>query len=216
MTASRTKKYRSTDYVKKKIKELNGLNNYIKKISPGTARNYKKIIETLIEKEVDSVQLRRQLNKKINSSISNENIEDNINTIIERIKKRSDNFNEIRIKEDYVFLLILLFAHLQNKEMENLKKSAIISFENNENIEVHICDEKKVQKFIVMKYVDLYKKVFKTMNKYDDNELIFDDFKSNYLLENIRNQFIKASLSFEGGVKTIKNISITKIVTKII
>ena len=112
MTATINSKYRSLDYILKKIKKFPNFEEYLNSITVNTAKNYKLPIEEYIDTLPD-VKLKAQHKKLFNKKITNifgddfKETDEQLISIFDELETVYENQNEIISSDDLIFILSL-------------------------------------------------------------------------------------------------------------
>ena len=112
MTATINSKYRSLDYISKKIKKFPNFEEYLNSITVNTAKNYKLPIEEYIDTLSDiklKAQHKKLFNKKITSIFGDDfkETDEQLIFIFDELEAVYENQNEIISSDDLIFILSL-------------------------------------------------------------------------------------------------------------
>lgn len=167
-------KYRNLEYISNKVSTFANFQEYLNSISVNTAKNYKKPLEEFINKKVKSSlkeEYKKILNKKISNIFNNsfQNINERLNIIIDEIENIYLSKNEILSKEDIVFLLSLISVSSRISLKELISEKSIQIEESQDVLIINIKNEKR---YIIKKRIELFKKVFTSINKVDSSKLV--------------------------------------------
>ena len=177
MTATINSKYRSLDYISKKIKKFPNFEEYLNSITVNTAKNYKLPIEEYID-TLSDIKLKAQHKKLFNKKITNifgddfKETDEQLIFIFDELEAVYENQNEIISSDDLIFILSLTCLGMK-KNLKDIVSSNIENSEENKSFILNILKNNKTEKYLIKKRCNLFAKAFKTLYKLNDTEFLF-------------------------------------------
>lgn len=177
MTATINSKYRSLDYISKKIKKFPNFEEYLNSITVNTAKNYKLPIEEYIDTLPD-IKLKAQHKKLFNKKITNifgddfKETDEQLILIFDELEAVYENQNEIISSDDLIFILSLTCLGTK-KNLKDIVSSNIENSEENKSFILNILKNNKTEKYLIKKRCNLFAKAFNTLYKLNDIEFLF-------------------------------------------
>ena len=175
MTATINSKYRSLDYISKKIKKFPNFEEYLNSITVNTAKNYKLPIEEYIDTLSDiklKAQHKKLFNKKITNIFGDDFKETDEQLIFIFDEAVYENQNEIISSDDLIFILSLTCLGMK-KNLKDIVSSNIENSEENKSFILNILKNNKTEKYLIKKRCNLFAKAFNTLYKLNDTEFLF-------------------------------------------
>ena len=177
MTATINSKYRSLDYISKKIKKFPNFEEYLNSITVNTAKNYKLPIEEYID-TLSDIKLKAQNKKLFNKKITNifgddfKETDEQLIFIFDELEAVYENQNEIISSDDLIFILSLTCLGMK-KNLKDIVSSNIENSEENKSFILNILKNNKTEKYLIKKRCNLFAKAFNTLYKLNDTEFLF-------------------------------------------
>ena len=177
MTATINSKYRSLDYISKKIKKFPNFEEYLNSITVNTAKNYKLPIEEYID-TLSDIKLKAQHKKLFNKKITNifgddfKETDEQLIFIFDELEAVYENQNEIISSDDLIFILSLTCLGMK-KNLKDIVSSNIENSEENKSFILNILKNNKTEKYLIKKRCNLFAKAFNTLYKLNDTEFLF-------------------------------------------
>ena len=177
MTATINSKYRSLDYISKKIKKFPNFEEYLNSITVNTAKNYKLPIEEYID-TLSDIKLKAQKKKLFNKKITNifgddfKETDEQLIFIFDELEAVYENQNEIISSDDLIFILSLTCLGMK-KNLKDIVSSNIENSEENKSFILNILKNNKTEKYLIKKRCNLFAKAFNTLYKLNDTEFLF-------------------------------------------
>ncbi len=177
MTATINSKYRSLDYISKKIKKFPNFEEYLNSITVNTAKNYKLPIEEYID-TISDIKLKAQHKKLFNKKITNifgddfKETDEQLIFIFDELEAVYENQNEIISSDDLIFILSLTCLGMK-KNLKDIVSSNIENSEENKSFILNILKNNKTEKYLIKKRCNLFAKAFNTLYKLNDTEFLF-------------------------------------------
>ena len=177
MTATINSKYRSLDYISKKIKKFPNFEEYLNSITVNTAKNYKLPIEEYID-TISDIKLKAQHKKLFNKKITNifgddfKETDEQLIFIFDELEAVYENQNEIISSDDLIFILSLTCLGMK-KNLKDIVSSNIENSEENKSFILNILKNNKTEKYLIKKRCNLHAKAFNTLYKLNDTEFLF-------------------------------------------
>mgnify|MGYP003493977980 FL=1 len=177
MTATINSKYRSLDYISKKIKKFPNFEEYLNSITVNTAKNYKLPIEEYID-TISDIKLKAQHKKLFNKKITNifgddfKETDEQLIFIFDELEAVYENQNEIISSDDLIFILSLTCLGMK-KNLKDIVSSNIENSEENKSFILNILKNNKTEKYLIKKRWNLFAKAFNTLYKLNDTEFLF-------------------------------------------
>ena len=177
MTATINSKYRSLDYISKKIKKFPNFEGYLNSITVNTAKNYKLPIEEYID-TLSDIKLKAQHKKLFNKKITNifgddfKETDEQLIFIFDELEAVYENQNEIISSDDLIFILSLTCLGMK-KNLKDIVSSNIENSEENKSFILNILKNNKTEKYLIKKRCNLFAKAFNTLYKLNDTEFLF-------------------------------------------
>lgn len=177
MTATINSKYRSLDYISKKIKKFPNFEEYLNSITVNTAKNYKLPIEEYID-TLSDIKLKAQHKKLFNKKITNifgddfKETDEQLILIFDELEAVYENQNEIISSDDLIFILSLTCLGTK-KNLKDIVSSNIENSEENKSFILNILKNNKTEKYLIKKRCNLFAKAFNTLYKLNDIEFLF-------------------------------------------
>ena len=177
MTATINSKYRSLDYISKKIKKFPNFEEYLNSITVNTAKNYKLPIEEYID-TISDIKLKAQHKKLFNKKITNifgddfKETDEQLIFIFDELEAVYENQNEIISSDDLIFILSLTCLGMK-KNLKDIVSSNIENSEENKSFILNILKNNKTEKYLIKKRCNLLAKAFNTLYKLNDTEFLF-------------------------------------------
>lgn len=177
MTATINSKYRSLDYISKKIKKFPNFEEYLNSITVNTAKNYKLPIEEYID-TISDIKLKAQHKKLFNKKITNifgddfKETDEQLIFIFDELEAVYENQNEIISSDDLIFILSLTCLGTK-KNLKDIVSSNIENSEENKSFILNILKNNKTEKYLIKKRCNLFAKAFNTLYKLNDTEFLF-------------------------------------------
>mgnify|MGYP003398178297 FL=1 len=177
MTATINSKYRSLDYISKKIKKFPNFEEYLNSITVNTAKNYKLPIEEYID-TLSDIKLKAQYKKLFNKKITNifgddfKETDEQLIFIFDELEAVYENQNEIISSDDLIFILSLTCLGMK-KNLKDIVSSNIENSEENKSFILNILKNNKTEKYLIKKRCNLFAKAFNTLYKLNDTEFLF-------------------------------------------
>lgn len=177
MTATINSKYRSLDYISKKIKKFPNFEEYLNSITVNTAKNYKLPIEEYID-TISDIKLKAQHKKLFNKKITNifgddfKETDEQLIFIFDELEAVYENQNEIISSDDLIFILSLTCLGMK-KNLKDIVSSNIENSEENKSFILNILKNNKTEKYLIKKRCNLFAKAFSTLYKLNDTEFLF-------------------------------------------
>lgn len=177
MTATINSKYRSLDYISKKIKKFPNFEEYLNSITVNTAKNYKLPIEEYID-TLSDIKLKAQYKKLFNKKITNifgddfKETDEQLIFIFDELEAVYENQNEIISSDDLIFILSLTCLGMK-KNLKDIVSSNIENSEENKSFILNILKNNKTEKYLIKKRCNLLAKAFNTLYKLNDTEFLF-------------------------------------------
>lgn len=177
MTATINSKYRSLDYISKKIKKFPNFEEYLNSITVNTAKNYKLPIEEYID-TLSDIKLKAQHKKLFNKKITNifgddfKETDEQLIFIFDELEAVYENQNEIISSDDLIFILSLTCLGTK-KNLKDIVSSNIENSEENKSFILNILKNNKTEKYLIKKRCNLFAKAFNTLYKLNDIEFLF-------------------------------------------
>ena len=177
MTATINSKYRSLDYISKKIKKFPNFEEYLNSITVNTAKNYKLPIEEYID-TISDIKLKAQHKKLFNKKITNifgddfKETDEQLIFIFDELETVYENQNEIISSDDLIFILSLTCLGMK-KNLKDIVSSNIENSEENKSFILNILKNNKTEKYLIKKRCNLFAKAFNTLYKLNDTEFLF-------------------------------------------
>lgn len=177
MTATINSKYRSLDYISKKIKKFPNFEEYLNSITVNTAKNYKLPIEEYID-TLSDIKLKAQHKKLFNKKITNifgddfKETDEQLIFIFDELEAVYENQNEIISSDDLIFILSLTCLGMK-KNLKDIVSSNIENSEENKSFILNILKNNKTEKYLIKKRCNLLAKAFNTLYKLNDTEFLF-------------------------------------------
>ena len=177
MTATINSKYRSLDYISKKIKKFPNFEEYLNSITVNTAKNYKLPIEEYID-TLSDIKLKAQHKKLFNKKITNifgddfKETDEQLIFIFDELEAVYENQNEIISSDDLIFILSLTCLGMK-KNLKDIVSSNIENLEENKSFILNILKNNKTEKYLIKKRCNLFAKAFNTLYKLNDTEFLF-------------------------------------------
>ena len=177
MTATINSKYRSLDYISKKIRKFPNFEEYLNSITVNTAKNYKLPIEEYID-TISDIKLKAQHKKLFNKKITNifgddfKETDEQLIFIFDELEAVYENQNEIISSDDLIFILSLTCLGMK-KNLKDIVSSNIENSEENKSFILNILKNNKTEKYLIKKRCNLFAKAFNTLYKLNDTEFLF-------------------------------------------
>ena len=177
MTATINSKYRSLDYISKKIKKFPNFEEYLNSITVNTAKNYKLPIEEYID-TISDIKLKAQHKKLFNKKITNifgddfKETDEQLIFIFDELEAVYENQNEIISSDDLIFILSLTCLGMM-KNLKDIVSSNIENSEENKSFILNVLKNNKTEKYLIKKRCNLFAKAFNTLYKLNDTEFLF-------------------------------------------
>lgn len=177
MTATINSKYRSLDYISKKIKKFPNFEEYLNSITVNTAKNYKLPIEEYID-TISDIKLKAQHKKLFNKKITNifgddfKETDEQLIFIFDELEAVYENQNEIISSDDLIFILSLTCLGMK-KNLKDIVSSNIENSGENKSFILNILKNNKTEKYLIKKRCNLFAKAFNTLYKLNDTEFLF-------------------------------------------
>ena len=177
MSAAINSKYRSLDYISKKIKKFPNFEEYLNSITVNTAKNYKLPIEEYID-TLSDIKLKAQHKKLFNKKITNifgddfKETDEQLIFIFDELEAVYENQNEIISSDDLIFILSLTCLGMK-KNLKDIVSSNIENSEENKSFILNILKNNKKEKYLIKKRCNLFAKAFNTLYKLNDTEFLF-------------------------------------------
>ena len=177
MTATINSKYRSLDYISKKIKKFPNFEEYLNSITVNTAKNYKLPIEEYID-TLSDIKLKAQHKKLFNKKITNifgddfKETDEQLIFIFDELEAVYENQNEIISSDDLIFILSLTCLGMK-KNLKDIVSSNIENSEENKSFILNVLKNNKTEKYLIKKRCNLFAKAFNTLYKLNDTEFLF-------------------------------------------
>ena len=177
MTATINSKYRSLDYISKKIKKFPNFEEYLNSITVNTAKNYKLPIEEYID-TISDIKLKAQHKKLFNKKITNifgddfKETDEQLIFIFDELETVYENQNEIISSDDLIFILSLTCLGMK-KNLKDIVSSNIENSEENKSFILNVLKNNKTEKYLIKKRCNLFAKAFNTLYKLNDTEFLF-------------------------------------------
>jgi hypothetical protein len=177
VTATINSKYRSLDYISKKIKKFPNFEEYLNSITVNTAKNYKLPIEEYID-TISDIKLKAQHKKLFNKKITNifgddfKETDEQLIFIFDELEAVYENQNEIISSDDLIFILSLTCLGMK-KNLKDIVSSNIENSEENKSFILNILKNNKTEKYLIKKRCNLFAKAFNTLYKLNDTEFLF-------------------------------------------
>ena len=177
MSATINSKYRSLDYISKKIKKFPNFEEYLNSITVNTAKNYKLPIEEYID-TLSDIKLKAQHKKLFNKKITNifgddfKETDEQLIFIFDELEAVYENQNEIISSDDLIFILSLTCLGMK-KNLKDIVSSNIENLEENKSFILNILKNNKTEKYLIKKRCNLFAKAFNTLYKLNDTEFLF-------------------------------------------
>lgn len=177
MTATINSKYRSLDYISKKIKKFPNFEEYLNSITVNTAKNYKLPIEEYID-TISDIKLKAQHKKLFNKKITNifgddfKETDEQLIFIFDELEAVYENQNEIISSDDLIFILSLTCLGMK-KNLKDIVSSNIENSEENKSFILNVLKNNKTEKYLIKKRCNLFAKAFNTLYKLNDTEFLF-------------------------------------------
>ena len=177
MTVTINSKYRSLDYISKKIKKFPNFEEYLNSITVNTAKNYKLPIEEYID-TISDIKLKAQHKKLFNKKITNifgddfKETDEQLIFIFDELEAVYENQNEIISSDDLIFILSLTCLGMK-KNLKDIVSSNIENSEENKSFILNILKNNKTEKYLIKKRCNLFAKAFNTLYKLNDTEFLF-------------------------------------------
>lgn len=177
MTATINSKYRSLDYISKKIKKFPNFEEYLNSITVNTAKNYKLPIEEYID-TISDIKLKAQHKKLFNKKITNifgddfKETDEQLIFIFDELEAVYENQNEIISSDDLIFILSLTCLGMK-KNLKDIVSSNIENSGENKSFVLNVIKNNKTEKYLIKKRCNLFAKAFNTLYKLNDTEFLF-------------------------------------------
>ena len=177
MTATINSKYRSLDYISKKIKKFPNFEEYLNSITVNTAKNYKLPIEEYID-TLSDIKLKAQHKKLFNKKITNifgddfKETDEQLIFIFDELEAVYENQNEIISSDDLIFILSLTCLGMK-KNLKDIVSSNIENSGENKSFVLNVIKNNKTEKYLIKKRCNLFAKAFNTLYKLNDTEFLF-------------------------------------------
>ena len=155
MSAAINSKYRSLDYISKKIKKFPNFEEYLNSITVNTAKNYKLPIEEYID-TISDIKLKAQHKKLFNKKITNifgddfKETDEQLIFIFDELEAVYENQNEIISSDDLIFILSLTCLGMK-KNLKDIVSSNIENSEENKSFILNILKNNKTEKYLIKK-----------------------------------------------------------------
>lgn len=190
--------YRNVEHIAKKVKKIGNFQEYIKSISPSTARNYRKyLVEYVNTYENGNVKFHKLIRESLINRI-NYDLKKQIETIFKRIDEKAVDSKIINIIEDLEFILFVALINEKNKDKLNLKYEDISYLEKNNTTKIILKGE---QKYIVISENALFKKALDSIKELKGQKI----FNTNSFVKLIENQFLSSGYKFSRDLKSFKD-----------
>ncbi|MEV9477565.1 hypothetical protein ACOTVS_11105 [Aliarcobacter butzleri] len=207
-------KYRSLEVIKKMIIKKGGFETYLQSISISTAKNYKFVLEQFVKESGKFEIYNSLLCDKLKGNVSKDAtlIEKDLEKVLKDIEKLHYSLDEIVSKDDFDFMIFLLFSFVPQRIKNKMTKENI-KFEIKGNIlliRILLGNERK--EFLVKRNVDLFHKLIKTFK----NRKKFEFVRVEVLRKIIEKKFNKSIYKGLISPKALKTIIEMEYVSKVL
>lgn len=207
MTVVISSKYRSLEYISKKIKKFSSFEAYLNSITINTAKNYKIPIEEYINKLENSKikeEYKNMFNKKITNIFGDDfkEIDEQLISIFNELEDIYLNQNEILSYDDLIFILSLVSLGVKKKLKDVLIFSSIENTEDKEVFILKIFKNSKKEKFLIKKRCNLFRKAFCTLENLNKPDISLNV----SLNETIQKYFFQKNNYNKINILTLKSI----------
>lgn len=190
--------YRNTEHIAKKVQDTGSFTDYIKSITPGTARNYQKFLVDYVNKYENGNPRYHKLIRESLITKVNYDLKKQVETIFKRISEKSIDSKMINIIEDLEFIIFIALINEKNKDKLNLNYEDITYLEKNNTTKILLKGE---QKYIVISENALFKKALDSIKGLKDQKI----FQTNSFVKLIENQFLSSGFKFSRDIKSFKD-----------